>query len=86
MAAGQVALLEREWGTHTEVMLRLPMRIAAQRRYNGSVAITRGPLVYALRIDERWQPIAPRASVEVEFSQPDWRSAAAFNIAYSPDT
>lgn len=79
VAAGQVALLEREWGTHTEVMLRLPMRIAAQRRYNGSVAITRGPLVYALRIDERWQPIAP-----VNRSAPTSDPRVAFDYEVHP--
>jgi DUF1680 family protein len=58
-AAGAFARIEHEWGPRTEVALRLPMRIAAQRRHNGSVAITRGPLVYALRVGEDWRPIAP---------------------------
>jgi hypothetical protein len=34
------------------------MRVEAERRYNNSVAIKRGPLVYSLRIGERWEKIA----------------------------
>lgn len=59
VAAGQVALVEREWGPRTEVVLQLPMRVVAERRYNGSVALARGPLVYSLRIGEEWRGIAP---------------------------
>lgn len=34
VAAGEVALAEREWGSRAVVTLRLPMRAVAQRRHN----------------------------------------------------
>ncbi len=35
------------------------MRVALQRRFNNSVTIERGPLVYALNIGEEWHPVKP---------------------------
>jgi len=53
------ARVERAWAGRTEVVVRLPMRVVAERRFNGSVALARGPLVYALRVGEEWRPVAP---------------------------
>ena len=33
------------------------MEIKTERRYRGAVAITRGPLVYSLKIGEEWKRI-----------------------------
>jgi uncharacterized protein len=46
--------LDREWTGTTELSLVLPMRPVVTRRYNDAVAVERGPLVYALRIGEKW--------------------------------
>lgn len=46
--------VEREWSGMTELVLTLPMRVRTERRYNQAVSIQRGPLVYALRIQEEW--------------------------------
>jgi hypothetical protein len=56
---GTFARVERMWDARTELVLHMPMRIAVQRRYNGSVAVSRGPLVCALRVGEEWRPILP---------------------------
>jgi len=55
--AGTLHRLERTWGPETAITLRLPMRFATERRYHNSVALTRGPLVFALRIGEEWRLI-----------------------------
>lgn len=44
----------RAWRDGDEVRLRLPMKVAFSRRYNGAIAVERGPLVYALAIGEKW--------------------------------
>jgi hypothetical protein len=68
------------------VTLRLPMAERAERRYRGSVAIARGPLLYALRLGEDWRQIggeAPHADWEVEPTTP-WNYALRLDPA-APD-
>jgi len=46
--------IEREWKGTVEVDLRLPMQANVSRRYNEAIAVQRGPLVYSLKIGEKW--------------------------------
>lgn len=64
--AGSFHTIERAWKAGDKVELRLPMPLRISRWYNNSVAVERGPLVYALRIGEEWIKVKdhPRA--------PDW--------------
>lgn len=70
--------LERDWQGTTEVDLHLPMRPTVTTRYNGAVAIERGPLVYALRLGEEWTRVnadkphreLPHADFEVRPTTP----------------
>lgn len=55
--AGTMHRLEREWSGATTIVVRLPMHAKITTRYNGAVAVERGPLVYALRIGEQWTRI-----------------------------
>ncbi len=50
-AAGQIAVIDREWSAGDRVTLVLPSEIQYSRWYDFSVAIERGPLVYALKMD-----------------------------------
>jgi hypothetical protein len=52
MAPGTMHRLERVWGGRVEVALHFPMAPRIAERYNGAIAIERGPLVYALKIGE----------------------------------
>ncbi|MHB0875964.1 MAG: beta-L-arabinofuranosidase domain-containing protein [Anaerolineae bacterium] len=49
--------IERLWQPGDVVTLTLPMPVQAERRYRGAVSLSRGPLVYSLRIGEEWQQI-----------------------------
>lgn len=65
---GTFANVERVWKNGDTVEIKLPMRITVERRFNNSATILRGPLVYALRIGEQWNPIrgeAPHQDFEV---------------------
>ena len=53
--AGTFYRIDREWRGQTEICLRLPMHAQVERRYNHSVSISRGPLVYALKVGEDWR-------------------------------
>jgi hypothetical protein len=54
MKPGTLHRLEREWTGPTELTVRLPMRARITTRYNESIAVERGPLVYALKIGDEW--------------------------------
>ena len=47
--------LKRTWNKKDLVVLELPMEINTSRWFEGSIAIDRGPLLYALKIKEKWQ-------------------------------
>lgn len=52
--AGQNLKLARNWKDGDKVSLDFPMHIKTERWYEKSVSIERGPLLYALRIGEKW--------------------------------
>ena len=74
--------IRREWFETTEFTLTLPMSARASRRHNNAISIERGPLVYALKMDEDWQRIhedlphreLPHADYEVKATS-DWNYA-----------
>ena len=55
--AGEFYRIERAWQGTTEIELTLPLQPRGERRYRNSLSISRGPLVYALKIAEQWTPI-----------------------------
>jgi hypothetical protein len=57
MPAGSLHRIAREWSGETTLALRFPMRAKLSVRYNEAVSVERGPLVYALQIDEEWTRI-----------------------------
>lgn len=52
--AGDVVRVEREWKNGDVLSLVLPMQITASRWHQGAAAVERGPLVYALKMNEKW--------------------------------
>ena len=80
---GAFAVVEREWAAWNVVELILPMRVEAERRFHGAVTLKRGPLVYALKIGERWEKIAgeePHADYAVHPTTP-WNYGLAVDAA-----
>jgi hypothetical protein len=52
---GQVVEIVRDWSNNDRVVLLLPMKVTTSNWGGNSRAIERGPLVYALRLEERWE-------------------------------
>lgn len=52
---GTIAVINRRWKTGDVVELSLPMTIELENWHENSVSVNRGPLVYALRIEEEWR-------------------------------
>lgn len=59
---GEIVRINRDWAHGDVVTLELPMRIEADYWFDGAAVIERGPLVYALRMDEKWE----KSSIEPE--------------------
>ena len=53
-AAGQTLRVEREWRPGDTVVLHFPMKVRTERWYGGATVVGRGPLVYALKMNETW--------------------------------
>ena len=75
---GRMVKIERLWSKGDSVDIQLPMHVAFSRWDKLSVAVERGPLVYALKIEEEW-----RKSGERTPGFPDWevRAASPWNYA-----
>jgi len=78
LSPGSIRKIERVWKEGDVVELSLPMRIMFIRGDKASVAVVRGPLVYALKIKHKWIKAAERFP-----GFPDWqvRPASAWNYA-----
>lgn len=52
---GQIITLERVWENFDRVTLQLPMEVTTSNWGKNSRTVERGPLVYALKLGERWE-------------------------------
>ena len=52
-----IVVTEREWTDGDQVELSLPMDFRYSYWYENSLGIERGPLVYALKIEEEWREV-----------------------------
>lgn len=55
---GEILTIEREWRDSDVVVLDFPMTVRTDTWYENAVSVERGPLVYALKIDEKWEKVA----------------------------
>jgi len=55
--AGAFHRIGRAWSEGDEMLLSLPMEVQTESRYHGSLALSRGPIVFSLPIGERWEQI-----------------------------
>ena len=53
--AGEIVHVSREWKNGDILTLELPMNVKASYWYDGAAVIERGPLVYALKMNEKWE-------------------------------
>jgi hypothetical protein len=68
--AGKFLKIERLWSAGDKVELAFPMEVRLSHWYHNSVAVERGPLVYSLKIGEKWSKATDRPQA------PDWAVTA----------
>jgi DUF1680 family protein len=86
---GQIITIEREWKDKDELTLQLPMTIKTGTWGRNSSAVERGPLVYALKLEERWVKDADPAEGAYYSVYPtgDWNFALRRNdIRHAADS
>ena len=85
-ASGSMHRIDREWTGVTTITVRLPMRPLITTRYNGAVAVERGPLVYSLRIGEQWTRVnADKPHRELPHGDFEVRPASPWNYGLVVD-
>ena len=48
-------MIYRTWKQGDQLELKLPMQVTAHQWYGGGVCVERGPLLYALKMQENWK-------------------------------
>lgn len=57
VSGGVIERVNRKWKSGDVVELILPMNVSVSRWYEASAAVERGPLLYALKMDEKWTKV-----------------------------
>ena len=73
-----IAIINREWSNGDIVELNLPMDVRYSYWAQNSIGIERGPLVYALKIEEEWKRISQSDADEAYWEvlpKSDWNYA-----------
>jgi uncharacterized protein len=85
---GTFITIGREWKKGDKVELRLPMETKITRWENNAAGVERGPLVYALAIEENWKkyPDWHRDSIVDAFPAYEILPASAWNYGLILDT
>lgn len=71
---GTVCIIDRKWKKGDVVELSFPMHVEVSRWCENSAAVERGPLVYALKLNENW---TERSYGENDFSYP-WKHGRTY--------
>ncbi len=67
-APGQFVRFDTRWSGAKTIHLRLPMPVRVQGGLNDSVAVVRGPLVFALKVGSEWKKVKDREGLPFD----DW--------------
>jgi hypothetical protein len=78
---GGFLVVDREWSGPTELSLELPSSVRLYHGFNDSVAIQRGPLVYALEVGAEWRKVKdnPRFADWEVYPTTPWNYALAID-------
>jgi hypothetical protein len=84
LTAASFHRLERKWKNGDSVVVKLPMPVQLQTGPSRSVSVSRGPLVYSLRIGERWNIRTPDP-LKLGFDEFELHATTPWNYALQLD-
>ncbi len=87
-SAGSITKVMRKWKQNDVIELSLPMNIKISNWYENGTAVERGPLVYALKINEEWKKIGgeePYPTYEV-YPKSKWNYGLLRSYIDKPDS
>ena len=86
--AGSIVRLDRKWKKGEKIILRLPMEISTSSWFDESTVVERGPLVYALRMEEKWERKEFPAEVRKTYGDWYWEATSdtPWNYCFSKKT
>lgn len=70
---GEIISISRNWKKGDVVTLDLPMQIKTQEWHERSVSVERGPLLYALKIEEEWRKVE-------NTKDPQWYGSSYYEV------
>ena len=86
--AGGTVTIRRNWSKGDVITLNFPMQVSCSRWYDNSAVIERGPLLYALKMNENWTRKETDPSEKVRYG--DWyyevTSDTPWNFCLSSET
>lgn len=69
MAPKTFYTISRTWNTDDKVVIDFPMKLKASKWINNSIALEYGPLVFSLKIKEKWQMKVSKVVSGIDFSR-----------------
>ena len=85
--AGTLATIERTWKAGDVLTVEFPADVQVSYWYGGSAAIERGPLVYALKLQETWKQHDFKESEHIAYGKKYWEvtTESPWNYALKKD-
>jgi hypothetical protein len=66
--------IDERWRNNDQIMIELPMQLRAEKEYNNSIALCRGPLYFSLRIEKEYK------SVKINYDNFNYKGSADWEI------
>lgn len=83
---GDIIILQKEWRKGDEITLVFPMHLETETYYEGACSVYRGPLLYALKMEEKWTE-KPFAGDDLKYGRTYWEitSSSPWNYCLVPE-
>ena len=83
---GDIIILKKEWRKGDEITLVFPMHLETENYYEGACSVYRGPLLYALKMEEKWTE-KPFAGDDLKYGRTYWEitSSSPWNYCLVPE-